>query len=139
MLHEWTPSSLYGLNSLTSRMSAATVPSSRKGIGEGSFHCQRSHGFIWRYSVVSFRWTSYGAHWPCQRQLAKVDQVLDSLPIMLAVRGRSLSTKVAGAQADQGYYESKQRYYHGVKLHLLGAKQYHSRTTGKGVLYKRFP
>jgi hypothetical protein len=70
---------------------------------------------------------------------SEVDQVLDSLPIILAVRGRSLSTKVAGDQADQGYCESKQRYYHGVKLHLLGAKQYHSRTTRKGVLYKRFP
>ena len=58
--------------------------------------------------------------------------MLASLPIMLAVRGRSLSAKIARDQADQAYYESKQRYYHGVKLHLLGAKQYHSRTTRKG-------
>jgi hypothetical protein len=56
-----------------------------------------------------------------QRWNSELDQVLDSLPIMLAVRGRSLSAKVARDQADQGYYESKQRYDHGVKLHLLGA------------------
>jgi DDE family transposase len=53
------------------------------------------------------------------------DQLLDSLPIMLAVRGRSCQAKVARDQADQGYCESKHLYYHGVKLHLLGAKQYH--------------
>jgi hypothetical protein len=31
-LHEWTPSSLSGLNSRTPRMRAATVQSSRKGL-----------------------------------------------------------------------------------------------------------
>lgn len=53
------------------------------------------------------------------------DQLLDSLPIMLAVRGRSCAAKVALDQADQSYGESKQLWYHGVKLQLLGAKQYH--------------
>ena len=52
------------------------------------------------------------------------DQLIDSLPIMLAVRGRSYDAKVARDQADQSYCESKQIWYHGVKLHLLGAKQY---------------
>jgi hypothetical protein len=54
-----------------------------------------------------------------------LDQLLDSLPIMLAVRGRSCQAKVARDQADKGYCESKKIYYHGVKLHLLGAKQFH--------------
>ena len=53
------------------------------------------------------------------------DQLLDSLAIMLAVRGRSCQAKVARDQADKGYCESKKIYYHGVKLHLLGATQYH--------------
>lgn len=57
----------------------------------------------------------------------EVDQVLDSVPIMLAVRGRSGQAKVARDQADKGYCDSKQIWYHGVKLHLLGAKQYHHR------------
>ena len=54
----------------------------------------------------------------------ETDQMLDSLPIMLAVRGRSTAAKIARDQADKGYWESKKLWYHGVKLHLLGAKQY---------------
>ncbi|MDX2040783.1 MAG: cupin domain-containing protein [Acidobacteriota bacterium] len=53
-----------------------------------------------------------------------VDQLLDSLPIMLAVRNRSYHAKVACDLADQTFCESKKFWYHGVKLHLLGAKQY---------------
>lgn len=53
-----------------------------------------------------------------------VDQLLDSLPIMLAVRNRSYHAKVACDLADQTFCESKKLWYHGVKLHLLGAKQY---------------
>jgi len=56
-----------------------------------------------------------------------LDQLLDSLPMMLAVRGRSCQAKVARNQADQGYCEGKKLSDHGVKLHLLGAKQYHQR------------
>jgi len=55
----------------------------------------------------------------------ETDQLLDSLPIMLAVRGRSTNAKVARDQADKGDCESKKLWYHGVKLHLLGARQYH--------------
>jgi len=53
-----------------------------------------------------------------------LDQLLDSLPIMLAVRARSYHAQVACDQADQGYCESKKLWYYGLKLHLLGAKQY---------------
>lgn len=52
------------------------------------------------------------------------DQLLDSLPIMMAVRGRSYNARVAPDLADQSYCESKKIWYHGVKLHLLGVKQY---------------
>lgn len=51
------------------------------------------------------------------------DQVLDSVPIMMAVRGRSTNAKVARELADKGYCDSKQIWYHGVKLHFLGARQ----------------
>lgn len=53
------------------------------------------------------------------------DQVLDSLPIMLAVRGRSSHAKVACDQANQGYCATKKMYCHGLKWHLLGQKRYH--------------
>jgi hypothetical protein len=49
-----------------------------------------------------------------------LDQLLDSLPIMLAVRNRSYHAKVARDQADQTFCESKKLWYYGVKLHLLG-------------------
>ena len=51
------------------------------------------------------------------------DCVIDSLPIMLAVRGRSGRARVASQLADVGYCASKQMYYHGVKLHVLGRKR----------------
>lgn len=57
-------------------------------------------------------------------QLGTPDQVLDSVPIMLAVRGRSTDAKVARDLADKGYCDSKKIWYHGVKLHFLGARQY---------------
>lgn len=63
------------------------------------------------------------------------DQVLDSLPIMLAVRGRSSHAKVALDQADKGYCESKKIWYHGVKLHLLGSKQYHQLPLPLGLCF----
>ncbi len=55
---------------------------------------------------------------------AEQDCVIDSMPIMLAVRARSAHAKVALANADVGYCASKAIYYHGVKLHILARKQY---------------
>ncbi len=50
--------------------------------------------------------------------------VIDSVPIMLAVRSRSWRAKVALNEANCGYCASKQIYYHGVKIHILARKQY---------------
>lgn len=63
--------------------------------------------------------------WPLGPEATRLpaDAVLDSLPIMLAVRGRSRRAKVAREYADQGYCATKQMYYHGVKLHLRGSRQ----------------
>lgn len=52
------------------------------------------------------------------------DCPIDSMPIMLAVRGRSYRAKVAREIANQSYCASKDIWYHGVKLHLLARKQY---------------
>ncbi len=51
------------------------------------------------------------------------DCLIDSMPIMLAVRSRSGRAKVAVEEADQGYCASKQIYYHGVKMHIVARKQ----------------
>ena len=51
------------------------------------------------------------------------DCLIDSMPVMLAVRGRSYRAKVATDIANQSYCASKDIWYHGVKLHLLARKQ----------------
>lgn len=57
---------------------------------------------------------------------AEQDCVIDSMPIMLAVRARSAHAKVALDEANVGYCASKDIYYHGVKMHILARKQYKS-------------
>ncbi len=52
------------------------------------------------------------------------DCVIDSVPIMLAVRGRSYQAKVATDEANCGYCASKDIFYHGVKIHILARKRY---------------
>lgn len=49
-----------------------------------------------------------------------IDSVVDSMPIILAIRGRSGSAKVAREIANKGFCASKGFYYHGLKLHHLG-------------------
>ena len=51
------------------------------------------------------------------------DCLIDSMPIMLAQRGRSYGAKVATDEANQSYCASKDMWYHGVKLHLVARKQ----------------
>lgn len=51
------------------------------------------------------------------------DCVIDSLPIMLAVRSRSYRAKVATDIGNVGYCASKDIFYHGVKIHILARKE----------------
>jgi hypothetical protein len=53
------------------------------------------------------------------------DHVIDSLPIILAKGPRADRAKVATEVANKGYCATKQLYYYGVKLHLLGRKRLH--------------
>jgi hypothetical protein len=48
--------------------------------------------------------------------------LMDSMPIMLAKSKRSSKAKVAPAIANKGYCASKDEYYYGVKLHILGLR-----------------
>ena len=65
------------------------------------------------------------AHLPqAHRFCSEQDSVIDSLPIMLAVRSRSAKAKVATNEANVGYCASKDIFYHGVKMHVLARKQY---------------
>lgn len=47
---------------------------------------------------------------------------MDSMPIMTCC-GRNRQGKVAREIADKGYYSTKNQYYHGLKLHLVGYRR----------------
>ena len=49
--------------------------------------------------------------------------LVDSFPIMMAQGTRRYRAKVAPEYASCGYCASKQRYYYGVKLHLIGERR----------------
>lgn len=55
------------------------------------------------------------------------NRLIDSMPIILAHRGRRFNAKVAPEIADKGgYCATKKLYYYGVKLHIFGSAQYKS-------------
>jgi hypothetical protein len=53
-----------------------------------------------------------------------LSHLMDSFPIIVANSKRSGSAKAAKGLCRKGYCASKGMYYYGVKLHVLGQKQY---------------
>jgi len=60
----------------------------------------------------------------CLLDESHVDHIMDSMPIIAANGQRSGSAKTAKGLCDKGYCSSKKMYFYGVKLHVLGQKQY---------------
>ncbi len=52
-----------------------------------------------------------------------LDHVLDSMPIVVAKGNRSGRAKAASELCSKGYCDSKNMWYYGVKLHILGCKK----------------
>ncbi len=51
-------------------------------------------------------------------------RLIDSMPIVMAQRGRRFNAKVAPEIADKnGYCATKKMHYYGIKLHILGSAQ----------------
>ena len=50
-------------------------------------------------------------------------RLIDSMPIIMAGQQRASRAKVAPDFANKGYCASKQMYYYGVKLHVLGLRR----------------
>lgn len=48
--------------------------------------------------------------------------IVDSMPVMTCT-GRNRTGKVAAGIADKGYCSTKNQYYHGLKLHLVGMRR----------------
>ena len=53
----------------------------------------------------------------------EVDQLIDSLPVMLARAGHAYTATVAQEIADVGYCASKKQYFHGVRLHTVAQRR----------------
>ena len=53
----------------------------------------------------------------------EVDQVIDSLPVMLARGGHAYTATVVQEIADVGYCASKKQYFHGVRLHTVAQRR----------------
>ncbi len=49
--------------------------------------------------------------------------LVDSMPVILARQGRRFNAKVARELANSGYCPTKNLYYHGVKIHLIGDRR----------------
>jgi hypothetical protein len=54
---------------------------------------------------------------------ARTEQLIDSMPVMLAVGSRANRACVACGSADIGFCATKQTHYCGVKLHLMTARR----------------
>jgi len=53
-----------------------------------------------------------------------IDHIMDSMPIIVANEQRSGSAKAAKGLCNKGFCSSKKMYFYGVKMHVLGQKQY---------------
>jgi hypothetical protein len=56
-------------------------------------------------------------------EAASVAGLVDSMPVILARQGRRFNAKVACELASSGYCPTKNLYYHGVKIHLIGDRR----------------
>lgn len=53
---------------------------------------------------------------------ARLDRIVDSLPVMLAQQGHSYSAKVAREVANAGFCAAKKTRFHGVRLHVVAER-----------------
>jgi hypothetical protein len=54
---------------------------------------------------------------------SSLSRIVDSLPVILAKQKRSEWAKVAPGLAAKGYCASKEEYYYGVKIHVIGVSR----------------
>jgi hypothetical protein len=82
---------------------------------------QRATALVPAFQALSAQWM------PAQNPgEALVCYAIDSLPIILAKQSRSGRAKVAREFCNKTYNASRQEWYYGVKLHVLGELQPHS-------------
>ncbi len=79
---------------------------------------KRLNDLYWQFEVIAKDLLNHLSYRDCYPDIA----LADSLPIILSKR--PYQAKVASEVADKGYCSTKNLYYHGLKLHFLGADSY---------------
>lgn len=81
---------------------------------------KRLNEVYWQFEVITQQLMKHLSYSDCYANIS----LADSLPIILSKR--PYPAKVALQVADKGYCSTKNLYYHGLKLHFLGADCYQS-------------
>jgi hypothetical protein len=81
---------------------------------------KRLNELYWQFDVIAQQLMKHLSYRDCYPNISLVD----SLPIVLSKR--PYQAKIALQVADKGYCSTKNLYYHGLKLHFLGADCYQS-------------
>lgn len=82
--------------------------------------------FVARLNRLEATFQSLGAELQARlkiEHLPEADQVIDSLPVILARAGHAYTATVAREIADVGYCASKKLYFHGVRLHVIAERR----------------
>ena len=82
--------------------------------------------FVARLNQLEPTFQSLGAELQAQVRVAhvpEVDQIIDSLPVMLARGGHAYTACVAQGVAAVGYCASKKQYFHGLRLHAIAQRR----------------
>ena len=82
--------------------------------------------FVARLNRLEATFQALGAELQARLRAAhvpEVDQLIDSLPVMLARAGHAYTATVAREHADVGYCASKKLYFHGLRLHTIAQRR----------------
>jgi hypothetical protein len=79
---------------------------------------KRLNDLYWQFEIIAKQLMNHLCYRDCYPDVS----LADSLPIILSKRPHQ--AKVALQVADKGYCSTKNLYYHGLKLHFLGADCY---------------
>lgn len=83
--------------------------------------------FVFRLNQLEPTFQSFGAVLlaaVARHTDSAIDSVVDSFPVMLAQNGHSYSAKVAREIAAIGFCAAKKTRFHGVRLHVIGKRQF---------------
>ena len=82
--------------------------------------------FVFRLNQLEASFQTFGSvlsQFLATAEIPEIDQIVDSMPVMLAQHGHSYRARVARDIADAGYCAAKKTRFHGVRLHVLAQRK----------------